>query len=209
MNSWVLINFILIGMAMDEILPSWSLYQDHKQYWSHIDRFFTKQECEAIIEYGKKQNLEDATVGDGYLNSKARKSKIAFIGPTAEIRHVYEKLTDAVFLLNDRLWDFDLYAFGEHLQFTEYTPGGKFASHSDFIPGGPIRKLSIILQLTDENEYEGGDIEAFPSIEKPMVLPRAQGTVLAFPSYMMHRVTPITKGTRHSLVGWVNGKPFK
>ena len=193
---------------MNEALPSWSLYQDHKQYWSHIDRFFTKQECESIIEYGKKQNLVDAIVGGGY-DVEVRKSKIAFIGPTAEIRHVYEKLTDAVFLLNDRLWDFDLYAFGEHLQFTEYTPGGKYESHTDAVLGGPIRKLSIIVQLTDENEYEGGNIEAFSSIENPMVLPRAQGTVLAFPSYLMHRVTPITKGTRHSLVGWVNGKPFR
>jgi PKHD-type hydroxylase len=194
---------------MNEILPSWSLYQDHKQYWSHIDRFFTKQECEAIIEYGKKQNLVDAVLGAGYLNNEVRKSKIAFIGPTAEIRHVFEKLTDAVFLLNDRLWDFDLYAFGEHLQFTEYAEGEKYESHTDTILGGPIRKLSIILQLTDENEYEGGNIEAFSSIENPMLLPRAQGTVLAFPSYLVHRVTPITKGTRHSLVGWVNGKPFR
>lgn len=194
---------------MNQLLPSWSLYQDHKQYWSHLDRFFTKQECESIVEYCKKQELHDGVIGGGH-DSEVRKSKIAFIGPTPEFHHVFEKLTDAVFLLNDRIWDFDLYAFGEHLQFTEYTaPGGKYESHTDVIPGGLIRKLSIIIQLTDENDYEGGDVEGFSSIERPMVMSREQGTVLAFPSYLLHRVTPVTKGTRHSLVGWVNGKPFR
>jgi len=192
-----------------EVLPSWCLYSDHKQYWSHIDNFFTKEECEQIIAYGKKQELHDAQIGGGN-DTDIRKSKIAFIPPAPEIHGVYEKLTDAIFLLNDRIWDFDLFSFGEHLQFTEYNaPGGKYESHTDVIPGGPIRKLSVIVQLTDGTEYEGGDIEAFSCIERPMILPRGQGTVLAFPSFLLHRVTPVTKGTRHSLVGWINGKPFR
>ena len=74
--------------------------------------------------------------------------------------------------------------------------------------GGAIRKLSMVLQLTDPSEYEGGDLQLLET-EDPVTLKRDQGTVLFFPSYTPHRVTEITRGTRNSVVGWTTGKPYK
>ena len=164
-----------------------------------------------MIDICKSFPLEDGLFGTEFsADNRVRDSKIAFVPPIQEMTPFYQKLTDGVFLLNDRNWNFDLFSFNEHLQFTEYcAPGGKYDSHVDTWFGGPIRKLSIVVQLSDENEYEGGDLRAFFSIERPMPLPRTRGTLIAFPSYVLHQVTPVTHGTRHSLVGWVTGNPFK
>jgi PKHD-type hydroxylase len=66
----------------------------------------------------------------------------------------------------------------------------------------------MVVQLTDPDEYEGGELELCLGGE-PFVVPREQGTLITFPSYVLHRVKPTTKGTRHSLVGWVTGRPFR
>jgi PKHD-type hydroxylase len=138
-----------------------------------------------------------------------RNSKIVFIQPVAEIAWVYRKLTDVVLSSNNAHFKFDLFSFGESLQFTQYdAPSGKYNYHVDKVVNGPIRKLSMVLQLSDEQSYEGGEFEILDS-DIPEQLPRKQGTVLLFPSYTMHRVTEVTKGTRHSLVGWINGPMFK
>jgi PKHD-type hydroxylase len=162
-----------------------------------------------IVEYGNELQLENSTV---YTNGKTvfettRKSQHVFISPDAQIQWLYERLTNAVNHMNDKFYKFDLFGFGEGLQFTKYeAPGSHYDYHVDRIYNGQVRKLSLTVQLTDEDEYEGGDFEIYGSDYK---LPRKQGTVLAFPSFMVHRVTPVTKGTRYSLVGWINGKPFK
>ncbi|MDB2656544.1 2OG-Fe(II) oxygenase [Crocinitomicaceae bacterium] len=70
------------------------------------------------------------------------------------------------------------------------------------------RKLSVTVQLSDPDEYEGGDLE-FMINHKTVKAPRKKGTIVVFPSFIMHRVTPITKGTRQSIVGWVSGPPYR
>ena len=129
----------------------------------------------------------------------------------SELNWAYERLAGISMSLNEQFFKFDLWGFAEGFQFTEYeSPGGEYSSHVDKTFNKQIRKLSIVLQLTDENEYEGGDFQLLDAGEKkPENLSRKQGIVLAFPSYTLHRVTPVTKGTRHSLVAWITGKPFK
>ena len=84
-----------------------------------------------------------------------------------------------------------------------------FDWHLDFGPGAiSERKLSITVQLSDEDAYEGGDLE-FMVNKEYVKAPREQGTVIVFPSFIMHRVTPVTKGTRESIVGWIAGPPFR
>jgi PKHD-type hydroxylase len=73
-----------------------------------------------------------------------------------------------------------------------------------------VRKLSIVIQLTDENEYDGCDLELILGAGDDTVkMPRSKGKLIMFPSYIIHQVTPIIKGQRHSLVGWITGNPFK
>jgi PKHD-type hydroxylase len=73
----------------------------------------------------------------------------------------------------------------------------------------PVRKLSISIQLTDPEEYEGGELKLYDGEEEGVLMDKTQGTLIIFPSYVLHEVMPVTKGTRNSLVTWVTGKQFK
>ena len=72
----------------------------------------------------------------------------------------------------------------------------------------PVRKLSISVQLTNPEEYEGGELKLYFQ-DKGTVVDKTQGTLILFPSYVLHEVMPVTKGERNSLVTWVTGKQFK
>lgn len=195
---------------MSEIaFPSWSLQLDPVEEFAWYEDALTAEQCDEIIEYAKMQDMYEGVVGhDGEIRS-IRKSKVVFLAPTPTMAPIYGRLTDIVNHLNDQFFKFDLHSFGEHLQFTEYNaPGGNYNWHVDSGKNGLIRKLSITVQLTDENDYEGGDFQIF-RYDNPINVIKKRGSLIIFPSYVVHRVSEVTKGTRHSLVGWINGKPFK
>lgn len=189
--------------------PSWSLEKDFVENWTYINDLFTKHECDTIVEYGNSLGLETSAIyKEGKITTENnRKSEHVFICPHPEIDWIYQRLTDAVNHMNAKFYKFDLFGFGEGLQFTKYeAPESHYDYHVDRIYNGQVRKLSLTVQLTDDSQYEGGDFQIYGSDYK---LPRKQGTILLFPSFVVHRVTPVTNGTRYSLVGWINGKPFK
>ena len=70
------------------------------------------------------------------------------------------------------------------------------------------RKRSLVLQLSDPSDYEGGDLEFFVSAE-PTPVERKKGLIVAFPSFVLHHVTPVTSGTRRTLVVWLSGPKFR
>ena len=98
------------------------------------------------------------------------------------------------------------------VQFSRYEQGTYYNFHHDVnwfnTESMYDRKLSIIIQLSDENSYEGGDFVFCSSVHTPVTM-RAQGSIIVFPSYINHRVTEITKGVRHSLVCWMEGPRWK
>lgn len=79
--------------------------------------------------------------------------------------------------------------------------------HTDSMSGDSVRKLSFTIQLTNSADYDGGDLEFMPAITDKKI--REQGTMTIFPSYKVHRVTPVTRGVRHTIVGWIYGPEFK
>jgi len=193
-----------------KVYSSYSFIFDNVQDWAYFDNAFTHEQCDQLIEYCNKQELIKASVGKSRSDDQVRDSRVAFVPPTEFMVPYYERLSDIVLSLNEQFFKFNLHGFGEHLQFTEYeAPTGKYNSHVDRSYGIGVRKLSIVLQLTDSETYEGGNLELLSCVEHPTLLPRTRGTLIAFPSFQLHRVTPVTKGTRNSLVGWVNGKPFR
>jgi len=110
---------------------------------------------------------------------------------------------------NKDFFNFELSSLTENLQYTEYDESvqGHYDWHFD-IGEGPLncnRKLSISIQLSDPADYEGGQLE----FAMGKVAEKEQGTMVIFPSYLQHRVTPVTKGTRRSLVTWITGQPFR
>jgi PKHD-type hydroxylase len=189
-------------------ITTWQFQTDYVERWAFWDKLFTKEECDKIIEICNEFQLSTAKTYDEKSNS-LRKSEISFIPANGDTNWFYEKIASASANLNERFFKFDLHGFDEGLQFTRYVaPGGKYEAHVDKIYNYKVRKLSIVVQLTDPTTYEGGQFELIDQND-PESLPKDIGTMLVFPSYSLHRVTPVTEGTRYSLVGWISGKPFK
>lgn len=188
----------------------WGLQSDELDTWAYWGELFSPDECKHIIDIGNSYQKKSGVVGSKESEDAVyRDSKITWLGPEDDTYWIYERLTAAVNSLNKDLFKFNLSGFAETLQFTEYTaPAGHYDYHIDRAKGIITRKLSIVVQLTDPSEYEGGDLEILEG-KDPQSLPREQGMLLLFPSYAVHRVTPVTKGTRNSLVGWITGEQFK
>ena len=189
----------------------WAFYPDLVSIWAKSESVFSKYDCERIIQYGEDLNVKQAGVGGNQVKLEVRDSQVSWIAPSDPEAHwIFHRVTEASKALNDEFFKFDLWGLIEPLQFTKYVaPGGKYNRHVDRFNGGQVvRKLSFSVLLTDPSEYQGGDFEIFEG-EKPQALEKRQGMMLAFPSFVLHAVTPVTEGTRHSLVGWIAGKPFK
>jgi PKHD-type hydroxylase len=189
----------------------WPFHTDKIEPWAFMNDTFTPAQCKTIIEIGKNQILDVAITG-GFGNQvqddKVRKSRTSWISPANGNEWIFQRMTDVVMHLNEQFFKFDLWGFGEGFQFTEYqAPGGHYKPHIDCMYNGRIRKLSVVCQLTDPNEYEGGELVVNNGNE--VVLPKDQGTVLVFPSYSLHGVKPVISGTRYSLVAWLTGPAFK
>ena len=177
----------------------------------YFEKFFMPHEIERILKLWSDEEVEEAVMSSGSNNqeNQLRKSSVQFISNTKETQWIYDKLAMVVQQCNMQTYGFDLLGFQEKLQLAQYGPEDHFHWHMDFGPREiSHRKLSITVQLTPENNYEGGDL-LFRMNEREMAAPRSQGTVVVFPSFVQHRVTPITSGERHSIVGWASGKPYR
>ena len=187
----------------------WPFESDHIHQHAFLLNAFSKEECDFIVEFAKKQGLTEAIVSTGKTD-KIRKSNIAWLTPCEELVPIYKKLTDNVLMLNNQFFNFDLYGFVELLQFTNYTaPGEKYGKHVDRYYGSLIRKLSISVQLTDPEKYQGGELCLYEEHNNKSVMKKEQGTLIVFPSYLVHEVKAVTKGERNSIVAWVTGPKFK
>ena len=187
----------------------WSFQLDHVNDFAYRDEFLSHKECDELIKIGKsKKTLNGAT---GYDNSvgENRLSNISWLPPDEELDFLYRRLTDHILSLNEKYFKFNLSGFSDKLQFTNYkAPSGKYDAHVDRIFDGPVRKLSVVILLSDVNDFEGGEFELITS-DVPTELDMQKGKLFLFPSFILHRVKPITKGERNSLVGWVSGSNFK
>jgi len=197
---------------MIDAYPAWTFYKDPAISYTVFPMVFNKKECEDLVSYVKKEIkfFDGAVGGNSEVNENARKSSVAFCPPTEFMAPYYNKITEVILMMNKQFYNYDLSGFSEHLQLAEYTaPGGHFTAHMDSGYGLGVRKLSVTIQLTDPSEYDGGELEIIERLEYPTVMPRDQGTLIMFPSYAFHRVCPVTRGTRHSIVGWVSGPPLR
>jgi PKHD-type hydroxylase len=129
---------------------------------------------------------------------------------TNKLSWIFEKLAVIAREINDKYFGLDLWGIVGGLQYTIYdsTVNGHYDWHIDSLSSdGPQRKLSLVIQLSDSMDYEGGELWVHGARRE--VLSKNRGIVHFFPSYTLHRVTPVTSGKRHSLVGWINGPDFR
>lgn len=183
-----------------------------------FEREFTKENCLEIINYSKKNiYIDKAEIGDeNAMKSELddfRKSDIGWIRPNNETNFIFTKILEKTNQVN-KFYNFDLVGVTEPIQFTSYN--GEQKHHFDWhldMGGGYFsrRKLSLVIQLSDENDYQGGELEIdIASRNKELIIgPKKRGSMIFFPSYLKHRVKPVISGHRYSLVSWISGHPFR
>ena len=193
-------------------------------YW-FFEKVIPENLCDDIIKYSNSKVLEKGLVGDQEDvsdNTNIRKSDVCFL----DDQWIYDEILPYVNTANKNSgWNFDI-NWTESMQFTKYEPGQFYTWHSDDLPKpyndkahsnykGKIRKISATISLSNSDEYVGGDFEfdLRNNKEGRNILNvdeiKTKGSILIFPSFVTHQITPIRKGTRYSLVMWNLGPPWK
>ena len=163
-----------------------------------------------------EDNMIESQVSNGDVPKKLRNSRNMWI---PQNHWVAGMLSHYVYGANREHWQYDL-SYGIDngmIQYTYYDKGMHYNWHVDSFVNHKntdhdklgYRKLSITVQLSDPGEYVGGELEFMDAEQKKWVAPKKKGTVIVFDSRLRHRVTPIVRGTRRSLVGWFNGAAWK
>jgi PKHD-type hydroxylase len=157
------------------------------------------------IEWGETSTFDEE---DPKKIAKYRKSKLKWLDPNL-IPEISDKIWDMFQEANNGSWRFDVRGFTEAYQYTVYQGENKsfYDWHRDTGPDNTFRKISATIQLSDPKEYEGGELE----IERGSISEDCynKGSIMFFPSITWHKVNPITKGERRSLVIWLGGPPLK
>ena len=196
-------------------------------YFYHLPRAIPAHECKNIIKYGKSLNPKEGKTGssNSMLSSeekqehseKIRRSKTVFISDSWLKKDLFSIVSYA-----NKSWKFNLNC-NEDVQFTEYEPRGHYTWHNDSIKN-PMnlknmqRKLSTVVQLSPPEDYEGSDLKfnfrGLDGLNQDTIMSpppefKQQGSMVIFPSFLWHKVEPITSGKRYSLVMWTLGEEWK
>ena len=176
---------------------------------------FTPKQCRMIINAGRAEPKQDAYVGNkkgikgGKLDTKTRTSHISWI-PFKKMNDMYKDIEKIMKATNGNHFGFDGMTITELAQYTEYPEGGFYDWHVDndvnCAHEPPVRKISMTCLLSPDSEFEGGDLEL---MAEGKVAKIKQGQIVFFASFIRHRVKPVIRGTRKSLVMWFGGPPFK
>jgi PKHD-type hydroxylase len=166
--------------------------------------------CEDHIKDDLNRHIKNVTMGNvDYI----RRSTLRWIELEKSSEWLYKKIIQTIKEVNALNFNY-IVTFLEMLQFTEYneTNNGMYKVHNDCGDNDhidnsvDIRKISFSIQLSDDEDYEGGDLILYGKQENQLKkMSRNKGDIIFFSSDIEHEVTPVTKGTRYSLVGWVNG----
>ncbi|HEX8534986.1 MAG TPA: 2OG-Fe(II) oxygenase [Allosphingosinicella sp.] len=183
--------------------------------WEMWTEGLTAAYCDQLIARGKQLPAMEAAIGqreDGSKMPEVRRSIVRWLDIDGADQGVLATIMYFAKRANRQSFGFDLTEPVE-VQFTEYhgTNNGVYHWHSDLTIANVVwqdRKLSFIAQLSDPSDYEGGDLEFF-GYASPGPDFKKKGSVIIFPSFLQHRVTPVTSGIRHSLVSWVEGPRFR
>lgn len=185
-----------------------------KNIWEVWTEALSADECRSIVERGLAYAPHDATIGfeeSSRTDTGFRTSVVRWLDAVVD-EDIVARLMQFVQASNRTNFGFDLHAPFD-IQFTEYhgTSNGKYDWHHDVWLDSPrpyARKLSVVVQLSDPSEYEGGTFEFF-DVAQPGELFLPRGSILLFPSFLQHRVLPVTAGLRRSLVTWVEGPRWR
>jgi predicted 2-oxoglutarate/Fe(II)-dependent dioxygenase YbiX len=180
------------------------------QPFATAEKILTEQEMDRLIA-DHAPLVSEGKLAIGNTDPSIRRSQVVYLGLEEKYRWLYDLLWAAAQECNRRFFCVDIAGVEANVQLARYesTNRGFYDWHTDFAGVKPLRKLSISIQLSNSEDYEGGDLEMMFGGMEPHKLDRNRGTFIVFPSFMMHRVTPVTRGTRWSLVAWILGTRWR
>ncbi|UWQ59477.1 2OG-Fe(II) oxygenase [Leisingera caerulea] len=177
-----------------------------------VPNAFSTQECAEIIRKTEEAPDSEARLVGQTRDHNLRRASVVWLDDVPGTTWVMDRLISLVRRANRERFGFDLREFAESPQTASYgaEEGGHFAWHSD-IGDGPLagkRKLTLVVQLSKPGSYDGGALEIMPGAHV-ITASRGQGSCTVFPSFLLHQVTPVTRGTRKSLTVWAHGPAFR
>ncbi|MBY6162509.1 2OG-Fe(II) oxygenase [Mameliella alba] len=176
-----------------------------------VDSMFSTSECDRIIQLAHSDDFAEAGLVRGRQNESIRVARIVWLDEEGQAGWIFRRVVDTVREVNRAHFGFSLTEFAERAQVALYEAdaGGHFDWHSD-IGHGPFaqkRKLTLVAQLSGAADYDGGLLELNANGQIDSAGTKRGGATL-FPSFVLHRVTPVTRGRRYSLTTWVHGPEF-
>lgn len=194
-----------MGSAQGWAIPD---YWEQPAPFVHWQDAFSAEELDILQEKAKKAK-DPATVGQNVENQEVRRTSLSWLCPK-EFAWAYERVALVVAKVNFYHYRYELTNISGAIQLGNYKAAnkGKYDWHID---SGymSMRKLSFILQLSNPEEYKGGDVHIKIGKDASPALPKKRGDMVIFPSHTLHRVKPIKSGNRQSLVAWISGPTFK
>tara|TARA_R110001632_G_scaffold174526_1_gene294109 strand:- start:156 stop:737 length:582 start_codon:yes stop_codon:yes gene_type:complete len=189
-------------------MPKWTSYMA-----TTTQPLFSPEQCQDIINAGHAEKPQVAQVGtskpEGKVDTKKRTTTISWI-PFTKLPQMYQSVEQTLHNINTNHFGFQDVKITEPAQFTEYPKGGFYDWHMDLDVSGvnspPVRKISMTILLSDPSTFTGGQLEFMEKNKFPDLI---QGQAIFFASFIRHRVAPVKKGIRRSLVMWFGGTPFK
>ena len=174
------------------------------KHYEVCDSVFSGEECDRIIDYAENFPQVPGKVTSG-LNRESRSSYIRWVPRSEQTSWIYDRVMASAWKANLFKWMFDINGCEEAFQFSAYGEDQYYLWHMDIGEReASLRKLSVSVQLSDPEDYDGGDL-LLQSGRKPEGMSRNRGSVIIFPSYTLHSVSKVTRGRRCSLVLWITG----
>ncbi len=202
--------YLFLNKLQRKLMRNSETLEEYQNFFVHKN-FLDTDTCNKLIELTREYKMKETQVlinKETVHNPTFRKGNETPLPPEEKTEWIYKKLEEVVRKYNAHAYAFKLAGLTQNIRVLEYRVGDHYqAWHQDFGRGKTsIRKLSMSIQLSDPSAYEGGDLEFFNG--RFVQAPREQGNLIIFPSFVFHRVIPVTQGTRHSLVAWMNGPHF-
>ena len=209
-RTWALKKFSYDAVAekYEEYFQSIQIDGEFDQFQPQYLPSFSETEVDSIKKRLEGVTLHDATIGtDGQVHHSTRRTKIFWIPKTEEFADIYTKILDAIGKGNEKYYKFNITGIQDSIQYSVYTSEeqGYYDWHIDAMKNHK-RKISAVIQLSDQSEYEGGELQIQNG--GVSVAEKSKGSFIIFPSWISHRVTPVTKGVRKTLVLWIDGPAF-
>ncbi len=189
-------------------MPTPIMSNDYLTTVAHFPNTFSPEECRLLVNLPlpvSDAGVDERNNAAGKVDYSLRRTREKPIPPELPYAWIFQRLGKLCRDVNQHIYRFQL---GDlvTVQVLEYSPEGFFGWHTDLGSGiYSTRKLSMVTFLAPPEEYEGGDL-CFMDGGPPYRLPL--GTTAIFPSYLLHKVDPVTRGTRFTMVSWVHGPSF-